>query len=227
MPSTLRSGRAPGGSAPSSDDVDADRAVGRGRVDARDLALDDAVARVDLGDLADADVLGLRFRDAQFGLEDASDWRRARDCCRPACTCAPTSTGSDLQHAVHAGLDLEIVEPAGRRSTRRGAASMSASCGASCDFIPARVISRRCSLDRQLVLEVLRRCPRFCFTCSYETKLRPCRAPGWLRAASARLAVVGFDRRDVGFLREQRALEVRLAVLVGGLRRLEGQLRIA
>ena len=35
VPSTLRSGRAPGGSAPSSDDVDADGAVGRRGIDAR------------------------------------------------------------------------------------------------------------------------------------------------------------------------------------------------
>ena len=34
-----------------------------------DLALDDAVARVDFGDLADRDVLGLRLGDAQLGLQ--------------------------------------------------------------------------------------------------------------------------------------------------------------
>src|ERR687889_209904 len=50
-------------------DVDADGAIQRGRVDTRDAAHDDSVAGIHLGDLSDRDVLGLRFRDAQFGFE--------------------------------------------------------------------------------------------------------------------------------------------------------------
>ena len=69
VPSTLRSGRAPRGSSPVELDVDGDRALLRRRVDADDLALDDAVARVDLRALADGEVPRLRFRDAQFGLQ--------------------------------------------------------------------------------------------------------------------------------------------------------------
>ena len=91
------------------DDVDADRSVGRGGIDARDLALDDAVARVDFGDLADPDVLGLRFRDPQLGLED----RRVGDARQVGAglhTAAPHFDRHHLQHAVHARLHLQIVE---------------------------------------------------------------------------------------------------------------------
>src|SRR5262249_46652754 len=49
--------------------IDAHRALrGRG-IDARDLAGDDAVARVDLGRLANREILGLRFGNADFGFE--------------------------------------------------------------------------------------------------------------------------------------------------------------
>ena len=50
-------------------DVDRDGALLRRRVDADDLAFDDAVAGVDLRALADGQVLGLRFRDPQLGLQ--------------------------------------------------------------------------------------------------------------------------------------------------------------
>ena len=47
------------------------RAVLHRRIDARDAAFDDAVARVDFGLLADLNVLGLRFRDLDFRLQPA------------------------------------------------------------------------------------------------------------------------------------------------------------
>ena len=147
VPSTLRSGRAPAGSAPSSDDVDADRAAGRRRVDARDPALDDAVAGVDLGVLADPDVLGLRFRDPQFGLQvrrigDAGEVGARADLCADF-------DRHLLQHAGHAGLDLQVVELRRRRSYAALRWSTSASCGASCDLMPCLVISSRCCVDRR------------------------------------------------------------------------------
>src|SRR5262245_29240605 len=61
-------------------DVDGDRSVLRGGVDARDLPGHDAVARVDRGGLADGDVLGLRLGDLQLrlqllGLDDLREHR--------------------------------------------------------------------------------------------------------------------------------------------------------
>ena len=89
-------------------DVDEDGAVLHGGVDAGDLALDDAVAGVDLGDLAEGDVAGLGFRDADLGLElggigDAGDVGARLD------------LGADLdreggEDAGHGGADLEGVE---------------------------------------------------------------------------------------------------------------------
>ena len=70
VPSTLRSGRAPAGSAPSSVTSTPTVPLDDAGIDPRDLAGDDAVARIDFGDLADVDVLGLGFGDAQLGLED-------------------------------------------------------------------------------------------------------------------------------------------------------------
>ena len=73
------------------------------------MPLDDAVARIDLGVLPDADVLRLRLSDAQLGLQV----RRIRD---PREVGARRDLGSAfhgnlLEHTRHAGLDLEIVEP--------------------------------------------------------------------------------------------------------------------
>ena len=69
VPSTVRSGRAPFGSSPVERDVDRDRAVLHGGIDARDLALDDPVARVDFRDLPDQHVLRLRLRHAHDRLQ--------------------------------------------------------------------------------------------------------------------------------------------------------------
>ncbi len=57
------------GELPLERDVHRDRAVEHGRVDPRHPARDDAVARVDGGRLADLDVLGLRLRDLELGLQ--------------------------------------------------------------------------------------------------------------------------------------------------------------
>ena len=54
--------------------------------------VDDAVARVDGGRLADLDVLGLRFRNLQLRLEPPGSATRAR--LVPGATCWPTSTGT-------------------------------------------------------------------------------------------------------------------------------------
>ena len=92
VPSTHRSGRAPGGSVAVEIDVDLHRAVLHGRIDALDLAVDDAVARVDLDLLADLHVLGLRLGDAQLGRSTSGRATRAR--LAPAATCWPSSTGT-------------------------------------------------------------------------------------------------------------------------------------
>ena len=69
VPSTERSGRAPCGSVAFKLHVDRHGAVLDGGVDAADLALDDAVVRVDFGRLADLDVARLGFGNLERGLE--------------------------------------------------------------------------------------------------------------------------------------------------------------
>ena len=69
VPSTLRSGRAPSGSAPASLYVNRHRSVHYRRIDSHHLALDHAVMRVDLRRLANLDVPRLRLRDLQAGLQ--------------------------------------------------------------------------------------------------------------------------------------------------------------
>ena len=68
-PSTLKSGRAPRGSSPIELDVNRDGALLRRGIDSNDLAIDDAVASVDLGFLANGQVACLRFSDAEFRFE--------------------------------------------------------------------------------------------------------------------------------------------------------------
>jgi hypothetical protein len=90
------------------EDVDGDGAVLDGRIDAGDLALDDAVAGVDDGELADLDVLGLGFGDANLGLEprgigDAREVAAGLDL-------GADLDGKKLEDAVHAGAHREGVE---------------------------------------------------------------------------------------------------------------------
>ena len=71
---------------------------------------DDAVARVDFGLLAELDVLGLGFRDLDFRLEaarvgDAGEVGARRDL-------LADFDRHELQHAVEAGADLELVAAA-------------------------------------------------------------------------------------------------------------------
>ena len=73
-----------------------------------DLALDDAVAGVDLGELPEPEVLRLRFRDPHFRLQvgrvgDANEVRARADL-------RAALDRHQLQHAGHAGLDPQIVE---------------------------------------------------------------------------------------------------------------------
>ena len=84
MPSTLRSGTRAFGQLAVERDVDRDRAVLHGRIDAGHHPVDDAIARVDAGLLADLNVLGLRFRDLDFrleptGIRDAGEVGAGRD----------------------------------------------------------------------------------------------------------------------------------------------------
>ena len=88
-------------------DVDRARAVLHRRIDAGDAPCDDAVARVDFGLLAELDVLGLRLGDLDFRLQaarvrDAREVRARRDL-------LADFDRHQLQHAVEAGADLELV----------------------------------------------------------------------------------------------------------------------
>src|SRR6185503_19042164 len=89
-------------------DVDGDAAVLRGRVDADDLAGDDAVASVDRRAQAERDVLGRRLGDAQPGLkvighDDLGERRADRD--------GLADLDGDLLHDTDlAGADVERVE---------------------------------------------------------------------------------------------------------------------
>ena len=64
--------------------------------------------RVDFGDLADRDVLGLGLGNPQLGLED----RRVGDArdLGAGLHAGADFDRHDLQHAVHARLDLQIIE---------------------------------------------------------------------------------------------------------------------
>ena len=73
VPSTVRSGRARARQRPVEGDVDRHRSVLHRRIDAGDVSGDDAVAGVDGCRLVDLDVLGLRLRDAQLGLQPPSE----------------------------------------------------------------------------------------------------------------------------------------------------------
>ena len=108
MPSTLRSGRAPRGSGPSSATSTVTVPFCAAGIDANDLAGDEAVARVDRGNLSDGQIARLRFRDAQFGLEA----RRIRDAHEVG---AGLHLLADFdrhlfEHAVHAGAHAQLID---------------------------------------------------------------------------------------------------------------------
>ncbi len=119
VPSTLRSGTAPFGNGPSSADVHGARAGLHGRIDAHDVAGDDAVVRVDVRPLPDEDILGLRLGNLHFGFQPS----RVRDA-------GEVAAGSDLlphvhrdrlQHAGDARTHVQFVELPrlqGRHGTR-------------------------------------------------------------------------------------------------------------
>ena len=89
-------------------DVHGDGAVLRRRVDADDLAGDDAVAGVDRGQLADGQVAGLGLGDAQLGLEagrvgDAGHVGALGDL-------LADFDRHLLEHAGHAGAHAQLVD---------------------------------------------------------------------------------------------------------------------
>jgi hypothetical protein len=145
-------------------------------------------------------------------------WRAAL---RPGGRC-----GADaLQDAAHARLDLEIVEPPGLQ-IRRGLVLRDVGfLRRQLRLRPGAGDLEALLLDGQSVLELgdlpllLLHQQRRHQAVLLELQV------GF--EIERRLAVVGFDGRDVGFLREQGALEIRLPVLVRGERRLVGQLRFA
>ena len=115
LPSTLMSGRAPRGSAPSSATSTVTvplRAAGSMRTT---RPLRDAVARVDFGLLADGDILDLRLRDLQLRLQprridDAREVRARADA-------LPDLHRHFLQHARNARANLQArrLRPPQRR----------------------------------------------------------------------------------------------------------------
>ena len=116
---------------------------------------------------------------------------------------------------------------AGADACRSAAAlrwAMSASCGASCDLMPARLISRRLvSTARRFFRSATAPC--FCLIIRSATEARLLQLLVRVQIQH-RLAVVRLDGRDVRFLRQQLALEIRFAVLEGGLGRLIREPRI-
>ena len=109
MPSTLRSGTAPRGNSPSNETSTVRVPFCTEGSMRTTLALDEPVAGVDLGPLADLNVARLRLGDLDFGLQAAGigdagevgawrDTRADRDLRR-----------NHLQHAVDAGAHLELV----------------------------------------------------------------------------------------------------------------------
>ena len=108
VPSTLRSGRAPRGSSPSSATSTVTVPFTADGIDADDLARDEAAAGIDRGDLADGQVARLRFRDAQFRLQAG----RIRDAHQVG---AGLHLLADfdrhlLEHAGHAGADAQLID---------------------------------------------------------------------------------------------------------------------
>ena len=88
-------------------DVDLDCAVLHRRVDARHLAVDDAIPGVDLRALADLDVLGLGFGDLHLGLQMGGIGH-------PGQVGAGGDLGADfdrddLQDTAHSGFNVEGV----------------------------------------------------------------------------------------------------------------------
>src|SRR5206468_5498038 len=77
--------------------VHGDRAVQHGRVDARYLALDQTVARVDRGDLAYQNVLRLGLGDLQLGLETSRHRHLGES--RAGCRALADLDGELLQNA--------------------------------------------------------------------------------------------------------------------------------
>jgi hypothetical protein len=80
----------------------------RRRVDAHDPTRNDAVARVDLGLLADGQIARLRFGNPQFGLEarrvgDAGEVGAGRHLLADV-------DGDLLEHAVHAGAHAQLLD---------------------------------------------------------------------------------------------------------------------
>ncbi len=69
VPSTLRSGRAPAGSAPVELHVHQHRTIDRGRIDAGHAAGNNAIARVDRSRLSHSNVLSLGLSDLHLRLE--------------------------------------------------------------------------------------------------------------------------------------------------------------
>src|SRR5690606_29339754 len=89
-------------------DVDGYGAVLHGGIEAIALPLDDAVARVDVGDLADLDVARLGFGDADFGLE--AQWIGDASEIAAGLNLGAHFNREDLQDAVHAGAHGERIE---------------------------------------------------------------------------------------------------------------------
>src|SRR4029453_13121599 len=108
LPVDAQIGPRAGGERLGQNHVHADGAAGGLGIDARDLALDAPVARVDFRVLPDPDVLRLGFRDAQLGFQV----RRIRDA-REVRAGRHLRAALDryfLEDAGHAGLHLEIVQ---------------------------------------------------------------------------------------------------------------------
>ena len=131
---------------------------------------DGAVARVDFGDLADPDVLGLRFRDPQLGLED----RRIGDARDVARRPRPRADFDRQRAAARRSCPALTFRSSSCRSTSSYAARRwltSASCGASCDLMPALRDLEPLLRDVQLVLQVSAASPAYCFSVSSEISL--------------------------------------------------------
>ena len=131
VPSTLRSGTAPLGRSPVSVTSTVRVPLLHRRIDARDAPFDDAVARVDFRLLTELDVLGLRFRDLDFRLQPA----RVRDAgeVRARGDLLADFDRHQLQHAVEAGADFQLVaaaaaSAAAAREPDRPADCCTASC---------------------------------------------------------------------------------------------------
>src|SRR5690606_10339915 len=196
-----------------------DRAALRGRVDARDDASDDAVARVDLRGKANREVTRLRFRDLQFGLQfgrvrHAGDVRAGRQL-------LADFDRQFLQLALHRRPDGEVAELA---LTQLVLGAQAVDFGQLRRDVRIDVLLRDAQPlfgDGELVLQLrLGRFELLQLKGAHQTVFRQL-AIGFERQGG--LTVLRPDADDLGFLAQELAFEVRPRVFEIGFRRLQGQ----